>query len=141
MWEIVSNFVALLENLNFKPSFLEIVLTFHRLNKLFWDLETFVNSALNVKNLSRSFELFLNFLFSLRSEAKMHGFLRMYWGKKILEWTESPEQALEFALYFNDKYSLDGADSNGIAGKLSYFMSSSLRNFVIEGVACQPPSS
>ena len=64
----------------------------------------------------------------------------MYWGKKILEWTESPEQALEFALYFNDKYSLDGADSNGIAGKLSYFMSSSLRNFVIEGVACQPPS-
>ena len=65
----------------------------------------------------------------------------MYWGKKILEWTESPEQALEFALYFNDKYSLDGADSNGIAGKLSYFMSSSLRNFVIEGVACQPPSS
>lgn len=52
----------------------------------------------------------------LTSEAKMHGFLRMYWGKKILEWTESPEQALEFALYFNDKYSLDGADSNGIAG-------------------------
>ena len=100
-----------------------------------------MNSALNVKNLSRSFEPFLNFLFSLRSEAKMHGFLRMYWGKKILEWTESPEQALEFALYFNDKYSLDGADSNGIAGKLSYFMSSSLRNFVIEGVACQPPSS
>jgi len=52
----------------------------------------------------------------LTSEAKMHGFLRMYWGKKILEWTESPEQALEFALYFNDHYSLDGADSNGIAG-------------------------
>ena len=46
----------------------------------------------------------------------MHGFLRMYWCKKILEWTESPEQALEFALYFNDHYSLDGADSNGIVG-------------------------
>ena len=45
----------------------------------------------------------------------------MYWGKKILEWTESPEQALEFAMYFNDHYSLDGADSNGVAGKLSYF--------------------
>ena len=55
--------------------------------------------------------------------------MRMYWCKKILEWTESPEQALEFALYFNDHYSLDGADSNGIAGKLSYFMSSSPHGF------------
>ena len=52
----------------------------------------------------------------------MHGFLRMYWCKKILEWTESPEQALEFALYFNDHYSLDGADSNGIVGKISCFI-------------------
>lgn len=43
-------------------------------------------------------------------EGKMHGFLRMYWAKKILEWTESPEQALEFAIYLNDKYQLDGRD-------------------------------
>jgi deoxyribodipyrimidine photolyase len=34
---------------------------------------------------------------------KMHGFMRMYWAKKILEWTESPEQALEFSIYLNDK--------------------------------------
>eukprot|EP00213_Chloropicon_mariensis_P000313 CAMPEP_0197480958 /NCGR_PEP_ID=MMETSP1309-20131121/44295_1 /TAXON_ID=464262 /ORGANISM="Genus nov. species nov., Strain RCC998" /LENGTH=476 /DNA_ID=CAMNT_0043023065 /DNA_START=197 /DNA_END=1628 /DNA_ORIENTATION=+ len=39
---------------------------------------------------------------------KMHGFMRMYWAKKILEWTESPEKALEDAIYLNDKYSLDG---------------------------------
>ena len=32
----------------------------------------------------------------------MHGFLRMYWAKKILEWTESPAQALEFAIRLND---------------------------------------
>ena len=32
----------------------------------------------------------------------------MYWAKKILEWTESPEEALRLAIYFNDKYSLDG---------------------------------
>lgn len=38
----------------------------------------------------------------------MHGFLRMYWAKKILEWTESPEQALEYAIKINDRYSLDG---------------------------------
>lgn len=47
---------------------------------------------------------------------KMHGFMRMYWAKKILEWTESPEQAMEFAIYLNDKYELDGRDPNGYAG-------------------------
>lgn len=47
---------------------------------------------------------------------KMHGFMRMYWAKKILEWTESPEQALEFGVYLNDKYELDGRDPNGYAG-------------------------
>jgi len=49
-------------------------------------------------------------------DGKMHGFLRMYWAKKILEWTESPEQALEFAIYLNDKYELDGRDPNGYVG-------------------------
>ncbi|MDX1699520.1 MAG: deoxyribodipyrimidine photo-lyase [Melioribacteraceae bacterium] len=47
---------------------------------------------------------------------KMHGFMRMYWAKKILEWTESPEQALEFGIYLNDKYELDGRDPNGYVG-------------------------
>ncbi len=47
---------------------------------------------------------------------KMHGYLRMYWAKKILEWTESPRQAMETAIYLNDKYSLDGRDPNGYAG-------------------------
>ncbi|KPU77038.1 uncharacterized protein Dana_GF13637, isoform B [Drosophila ananassae] len=49
-------------------------------------------------------------------EGKMHGFLRMYWAKKILEWTETPEQALEYAILLNDKYSLDGRDPNGYVG-------------------------
>ena len=52
----------------------------------------------------------------LKTEGKIHGFMRMYWAKKILEWTRSPEEALEFALYFNDRYSLDGSDSNGYVG-------------------------
>ncbi len=47
---------------------------------------------------------------------KMHGYMRMYWAKKILEWTETPEQALEFAIYLNDRYSLDGRDPNGYSG-------------------------
>jgi deoxyribodipyrimidine photo-lyase len=49
-------------------------------------------------------------------KGKMHGFMRMYWAKKILEWTVSPEEALEIALYLNDKYQLDGRDPNGYAG-------------------------
>ncbi|CAL1298104.1 unnamed protein product [Larinioides sclopetarius] len=49
-------------------------------------------------------------------EGKMHGFLRMYWAKKILEWTNSPEEALEIAIYLNDKYELDGRDPNGYVG-------------------------
>jgi deoxyribodipyrimidine photo-lyase len=47
---------------------------------------------------------------------KMHGYLRMYWAKKILEWTRSPEEAMETAVYLNDKYELDGRDPNGYAG-------------------------
>ena len=46
----------------------------------------------------------------------MHGFLRMYWAKKILEWSESPEEALKIAIYLNDHYNLDGNDANGYAG-------------------------
>ncbi|XP_017275656.1 CPD photolyase isoform X2 [Kryptolebias marmoratus] len=49
-------------------------------------------------------------------EGKLHGFLRMYWAKKILEWTRSPEEALSIALYLNDRYELDGQDPNGFVG-------------------------
>lgn len=47
---------------------------------------------------------------------KMHGFMRMYWAKKILEWTTGPEEALAVAIYLNDKYELDGRDPNGYVG-------------------------
>ena len=47
---------------------------------------------------------------------KMHGYMRMYWAKKILEWTESPAKAMEVAIFLNDKYELDGRDPNGYAG-------------------------
>merc|ERR1712242_359015 len=42
--------------------------------------------------------------------------MRMYWAKKILEWTESPEEALRISIRLNDHYSLDGCDSNGYVG-------------------------
>ena len=46
----------------------------------------------------------------------MHGYLRMYWAKKILEWTRTPEGALAIATFLNDTYELDGRDPNGYAG-------------------------
>lgn len=47
---------------------------------------------------------------------KMHGYMRMYWGKKILEWTTTPQEAYRRAIYLNNKYELDGRDPNGFAG-------------------------
>ena len=47
---------------------------------------------------------------------KMHGYMRMYWGKKILEWSKNPSQAYQTALYLNNKYELDGRDPNGFTG-------------------------
>lgn len=47
---------------------------------------------------------------------KMHGYMRMYWGKKILEWCAEPAAAFKIALYLNNKYELDGRDPNGFTG-------------------------
>jgi deoxyribodipyrimidine photo-lyase len=46
----------------------------------------------------------------------MHGYLRMYWAKKLLEWREDPADAFEVALRLNDRWQLDGRDPNGITG-------------------------
>ena len=46
----------------------------------------------------------------------MHGYMRMYWAKKILEWTRSPSLAYQIAVRINDRYELDGRDPNGYAG-------------------------
>ncbi|HKL75031.1 MAG TPA: deoxyribodipyrimidine photolyase, partial [Halanaerobiales bacterium] len=52
----------------------------------------------------------------MKITGKMHGYMRMYWAKKILEWTPSPQDAFEISLYLNNKYSLDGRDPNSYAG-------------------------
>lgn len=49
---------------------------------------------------------------------KMHGYMRMYWAKKVLEWSESPETAVKTLIYLNDFYSIDGGDPNGYVGIL-----------------------
>lgn len=47
---------------------------------------------------------------------KMHGYMRMYWAKKILEWTKDPKTAQKIAISLNDRYELDGRDPNGYVG-------------------------
>lgn len=46
----------------------------------------------------------------------MHNYLRMYWAKKILEWTPDPAEAFDIAVRLNDRYELDGRDPNGYTG-------------------------
>jgi deoxyribodipyrimidine photo-lyase len=52
----------------------------------------------------------------MRLTGTMHGYLRMYWAKKILEWSASPEDAVRHAIWLNDRYFIDGRDSNGYTG-------------------------
>jgi len=47
---------------------------------------------------------------------KMHGYMRMYWGKRLIEWSRTADEAFRTALYLNNKYELDGRDANGFTG-------------------------
>jgi deoxyribodipyrimidine photo-lyase len=49
-------------------------------------------------------------------EGTIHGYLRMLWGKKILEWTEHPRVALDVMIELNNRYALDGRDPNSYSG-------------------------
>jgi deoxyribodipyrimidine photo-lyase len=48
----------------------------------------------------------------LLMRGKIHGYYRMYWGKKIIQWSRSCEDALQTMVYLNDRYALDGRDPN-----------------------------
>jgi deoxyribodipyrimidine photo-lyase len=52
----------------------------------------------------------------LRREGTIHNYLRMLWGKKILEWTREPREALEIMIELNNRYALDGRDPNSVTG-------------------------
>lgn len=53
---------------------------------------------------------------SVNERGIIHGYLRMYWAKKISEWTPSPKEALKTAIYLNDKYAYDSPSANGYVG-------------------------
>jgi len=52
----------------------------------------------------------------MRVTGKMHNYMRMYWGKRIIEWTATPAEAFERAVYLNNRWELDGRDPNSFAG-------------------------
>jgi deoxyribodipyrimidine photo-lyase len=52
----------------------------------------------------------------LRREGYIHNYLRMLWGKKILEWSPSPEAALHTMVHLNNRWALDGRDPNSYSG-------------------------
>jgi len=54
----------------------------------------------------------------LAREGRIHNYLRMLWGKKILEWSASPRDALEIMIELNNKYALDGRNPNSYSGIL-----------------------
>lgn len=50
------------------------------------------------------------------TDGYLHSYLRMYWAKMVLYWTNSPQDAIDLLIHLNDKYMLDGRDPNGYTG-------------------------
>lgn len=72
----------------------------------------------------------------LINDGGIHGYLRMYWAKKILEWSQSPQTALDIAIYLNDKYSYDSPSPSAYAGILwaiGALHDRAFRNFPVTG--------
>lgn len=114
--ELSDNFC--LYNKNFKsiegaPPWAKETLNLHKN-----DIRAYVYSLDEFENAKTHDELWNTSQKILVKEGYMHGYLRMYWAKKILEWSNSPEEAVKIAVYLNDKYALDGNDPNGYVGIL-----------------------
>ena len=80
------------------------------------DTREYLYSKIEFENANTHDDLWNAAQFEMVEKGKMHGFMRMYWAKKILEWTPDPESALQIAIDLNDKYQLDGRDPNGYTG-------------------------
>lgn len=88
----------------------------HSLEEHLSDKRDFIYSLEDLEHARTHEELWNSCQRSLVKTHKLHGYMRMYWAKKLLEWTKHPEEALAAAIYLNDTYSLDGRDPNGYAG-------------------------
>ena len=88
------------------------------LNAHLSDIRTYIYSLEEFEKAKTHDELWNKIQLGLLETGRIHGYLRMYWAKKILEWAKSPEEALGIAIYLNDNYALDGHDPNGYVGIL-----------------------
>ena len=86
------------------------------LNKHRSDSRPYLYQKIDFENANTHDDLWNAAQMEMVKTGKMHGYLRMYWAKKILEWSPSPEEALETAIELNDSYELDGRDPNGYTG-------------------------
>lgn len=82
------------------------------------DIRSYNYSLKELENAKTHDDLWNATQFQLLKEGVIHGYLRMYWAKKILEWTPSPQTALKYAIYLNDKYAFDAPSASGYANIL-----------------------
>jgi len=112
--ELAINFVnysANYDSFEALPAWAKTTLRFHRRDK-----REYIYNPSQLENAQTHDPYWNAAQLQMKITGYMHGYMRMYWGKKILEWTKTPIEALRIALYLNDKYELDGRDANGIAG-------------------------
>ncbi len=114
--ELADNFCLYAEN--FKdfsgiPSWTKISLENHK-----FDLRAYLYSLEEFENAKTHDKLWNATQVQLIREGTIQGYLRMYWAKKFLEWTPSPKEALNTAIYLNDKYAYDSPSANGYVGIL-----------------------
>ena len=83
-----------------------------------YDIKPYIYSVKDLENSQTHDELWNATQNQLIKKGIIHGYLRMYWAKKILEWTSSPNEAYEIAAYLNDKYAYDAPSANGYVGIL-----------------------
>lgn len=96
---------------SFLPDWAKSSLIEHRNDK-----RTYLYNLQELEN-CKTYDKFWNAAqFELINKGKIHNYMRMYWGKKVIEWSESFESAYKILIYLNDKYALDGRESNGYAG-------------------------
>ena len=82
------------------------------------DIRPYIYSLKKLENAKTHDKLWNATQIQLIKEGTIHGYLRMYWAKKILEWTFQPKEALKTAIYLNDKYAYDSPSANGYVGIL-----------------------
>ncbi len=114
--ELADNFC--LYSKNFKdfscvPNWAKMSLEFHK-----YDIRPYIYSIKDLENANTHDKLWNATQNQLANEGVIHGYLRMYWAKKIMEWTQSADIALKTAFYLNDKYAYDSPSANGYVGIL-----------------------